>query len=156
MVGGKQFRFPEIDRHSFTSTSFTLDQDKLLGEQGGQRPKLRMGPFPSLVPHCPLIWAKELPNKAVSAFEIKLPVYRSVAVSLWSSWSPQDLCLLGTLSLSLGKQLLGQLVQRVQDGDAHPGADGLYCWVQGMDPAFVKGEWPQGSLALCFPPPMGV
>lgn len=34
------------------------------------------------------------------------------------------------------------------------GADGLYYWVQGTDPAFVS--WPQGRLALCFPLPMGI
>lgn len=39
---------------------------------------------------------------------------------------------------------------------------GLYCWGQGKDPALVplellvEGEWPRGSLALCFPLPMGI
>lgn len=62
--------------------------------------------------------------------------------------------MLGFFAVALGKQLLGRVVHRVQDGDAHPGADGLYYWVQGMDPAFVS--WPQGSLALCFLLPMGI
>lgn len=39
---------------------------------------------------------------------------------------------------------------------------GLYCWGQGTDPALVsvellvEGEWPQRSLALCFPLPMEI
>lgn len=97
-----------------------------------------METFLSLVPHCPLICAREPPNKAVSAFEITVLLCRHVAVSLGSSWSPQELYLLGTFALSLGNQLLGWVVLRVQDGGAHPGAGGLYHWVQGMDPAFVS------------------
>lgn len=46
---------------------------------------LLMGSFPSLVPHCPLICAKELPNKTVSAFEIKLLVYGCESVELLES-----------------------------------------------------------------------